>query len=131
MRFTHQQYAQALYESLQDTKPKDHDIVIENFVGLLKKNGDLAEYERVIAVFEAYDKEQRGIKEVEITTAHDGKLNKSILDHLNKLVGKDREIKHKVDENLIGGVVIRVEDTLIDASTKRQLEDLEQSLRNS
>lgn len=129
MRYTHQQYAQALYESLQDTKPKDHDTIIENFVTVLKNNGDLGEYERIITTYEAYDKEQRGVREVEITTAADATVNKSLLDQLNKLVGKNIDLKRKVDDNLIGGVVIKVEDTLIDASTKRQLEDLENTLK--
>src|SRR4051812_37993208 len=112
MRYTHQQYAQALYESIQDTKPKDHDQVIENFVDALKRNGDLAEYEAIVKVFEDYDRDQRGIREVEVTTTHDVKTSKGLLDHLNKLVGKNIEVKRKVDDKLIGGVVIKVEDTL-------------------
>ncbi len=129
MRYTHQQYAQALYESFTDTKPKDHNQIIENFILVLKKNGDLGEYEKIIAVFEDYDRSQKGVKEVEVTTAHEGKLSKEVLTHLNKLVGKNIEIKRKVDENIIGGVVIKVDDTLIDGSTKRQLEDLENTLK--
>lgn len=129
MRYTHQQYAQALYESFQDTKPKDHDQIIENFIEVLKKNGDLAEYEAIIQTFEDYDRSQKGIKQVEVTTAEEGKLSKEVLNHLNKLVGKNIEIKRKVDENIIGGVVIKVDDTLIDGSTKRQLEDLENTLK--
>ena len=129
MRYTHQQYAQALFESFQDTKPKDHDQIIENFIMVLKKNGDLSEYEKIIAVYEDYDRNEKGIKQVEVTTAQDTKLNKEVLNHLNKLVGKNIEIIRKVDENIIGGVVIKVDDTLIDGSTKRQLEDLENTLK--
>lgn len=131
MKFTHKQYAQALFEAIADTAPKDQDKVIENFIEILKQKGDLPEYERIIAAYEIYDKEQRGITEVEITTAGDTKLSKPILDELNKLIGKDIEIKEKVDSGIIGGIVVRAGDTLIDGSIKNQLNQLRQDLESN
>ena len=129
MRYTNLQYAQALYASLQDTNPKDYDQVIENFIAILKANGDLGAYEEIIAVYERYDKEQRGIKEVEVTAAMPTSVNKSLLNELNEIVGKNIEVKQKIDANIIGGVIIKVDDALIDGSVKRQLENLEDSLK--
>jgi F-type H+-transporting ATPase subunit delta len=131
MKFTHKQYAQALYEAIADTAPKDQDKVIENFIEILKQKGDLPEYERIITAYEIYDKEQRGITEVEITTAGDTKLSKPLLDELNKLIGKDIEIKEKVDSGIIGGIVVRAGDTLIDGSIKNQLNQLRQDLESN
>jgi F-type H+-transporting ATPase subunit delta len=128
MKFKAKQYAQALYEALQETKPKDQDIVIENFIEILKQKGDLAEYETIIAEYEVYDREQRGIKEVEITTAGGAQMNKSLINDLNEIIGADIEVKEKVDKNLIGGVVIKAGDTLIDGSIKNQLEQLRGNL---
>lgn len=130
MKFNHRQYAQALHEALADTTPKDQDKVIENFIEVLKAKGDLAEYEKIIAAYEVYDREQRGVTEVEVTTAEGAtKVNKSLIDDLNKIVGKDIEVKQKVDSNLIGGVVIRAGDTLIDGSVKNQLDQLQKNLK--
>lgn len=130
MKFNHRQYAQALHEALADTAPKDQDKVIENFIEILKAKGDLAEYEKIIAAYEAYDRELRGIVEVEVTTVEGStKVNKSLIDDLNKIVGKDIEVKQKVDSNLIGGVVIRAGDTLIDGSLKNQLDQLQKNLK--
>lgn len=130
MKFNHRQYAQALHEALADTAPKDQDKVIENFIEVLKAKGDLAEYEKIIAAYEVYDREQRGVTEVEVTTAEGStKVNKSLIDDLNKIVGSDIEVKEKVDSNLIGGVVIRAGDTLIDASLKNQLDQLQKNLK--
>lgn len=129
MRFTHEQYAHALYESFQDTKPKDHEKIIANFIEVLKANGDLSEYERIIDAFEVYDRQQKGIHQVEVTTAQDIELNKPLLNQLNEIVGGNIELKRKIDEKLIGGVVIKVDDTLIDGSVKRQLEHLENTLK--
>lgn len=128
MKFTHKQYAQALYEAIADTAPKDQEKVIENFIEVLKQKGDLAEYEKIIAAFEIYDGEQKGITEVTVTTAGDTELSKSMLNELNSLVGKDIEIKQKVDSGIIGGVVIRAGDTLIDGSVRNQLNHLRDNL---
>jgi len=129
MRFTHQQYAIALYDSLHDTAPKDHDRVIANFIEVLKNNGDVQEYETIIEVFESYDREQKGIKQVELTTAQPMEANRSLIQQLNEIVGGDAEIKQRVDERLIGGEVVKVEDTLIDGSIKNQLNKLKMNLK--
>ena len=129
MKFNHNQYAQALHEALQETSPKDHDTVIENFIEILKQKGDLAEYEKIIAAYEVYDRDQRGITEVEVTTAQGATtVNKSLIDDLNKIVSNDIEVKEKVNSNLIGGVVIRAGDTLIDGSIKHHLDELHKTL---
>ncbi len=128
MRFTHQQYVQALYETFQDAGPKDHDKIIANFIQALKSNGDLAEYEKIIEAYEVYDREQRGIKEVEVTTAREIEANRNLIHQLNEIVGSDVEVKQKVDERLIGGIVIKVDDTLIDGSIKTQLNHLKKNL---
>lgn len=131
MKFTHKQYAQALHEAISDTAPKDQDKVIENFIEILKAKGDLAEYEKIVAEYEIYDRQQKGITEVTVTTATDAKVSKSMLDELNKLVGKDIEIKERVDNNIIGGVVIRAGDTLIDGSVRNQLNHLRHDLESN
>ena len=40
------------------------------------------------------------------------------------------EIKTRVDESIIGGVVVRVDDTLIDASVRTQLNNLNNNLKS-
>lgn len=130
MRYSKEQYAQALYEALQDSAPKSHDRVIDNFIKTLKNNGDLGSYETIIETYETYDKEQRGVREVEITTASD-KVSKSVIDDLNKIVGKNATITHTTDDKIIGGVVIKVDDTLIDGSIKNHLNNLENTLKGS
>jgi F-type H+-transporting ATPase subunit delta len=53
------------------------------------------------------------------------------ISELNALVGKNLELKKKIDESLIGGVTIKVDDTLIDASVKSQLDKLKNTLSNN
>lgn len=128
MKFSVQQYAEALHQTLSETSPADQDKVIANFIRILGTNGDLHYYEAVIAEYEAVDRKQKGIREVEITTARDAEANSAVVEELNKAVGRDIDLKQKVDESLIGGVVVKIEDTLIDASVRGHLNKLKNKL---
>ncbi len=130
MKITSQQYAQALMDAVNETNPKDYDKVLDNFVKILSQNNDLAKYEEIEAAFRKLKLSAEGIKEAEITIAKDIEINHAIIKELNQAVGNKLEIKKKVDESLIGGVVVRVDDTLIDASVKTQLSNLNNSLKS-
>ena len=130
MKLTPQQYAQALMEAISETNPKDHDKVLENFVRILAQNGDLGKHEEIEREFRKLKLSGEGIKEAEVTLAKEIEINHAIINELNQAVGGKLEIKKKVDESLIGGMVVRVDDTLIDASIKTQLNKLNQSLKS-
>ncbi|MDE2312298.1 MAG: ATP synthase F1 subunit delta [Patescibacteria group bacterium] len=130
MKLTSQQYAQALMEVIGETNPKDHDKVLENFVRILAQNGDLGKHEEIEREFRKLKLSGEGIKEAEVTLAKEVEINHTIVNELNQAVGGKLEIRKKVDESLIGGVVVRVDDTLIDASIKTQLNKLNQSLKS-
>lgn len=128
MKFSVTQYAESLHQTLSETKPADTDKVISNFIRILNTNGDLHYYEAIIGAYEKIDREMKGIKQVEITTAHEVQINSEIVKSLNTVLGSDIELKKSVDESLIGGVVVRIEDTLIDASVRGQLNKLKNNL---
>lgn len=130
MRFSHKQYAQALFEAFHETTGRDHDKVIANFVEVLKANGDLREYEKIIDTFAEYDREQQGIKQVEVTTAHNLEPNRDLVHKLNELAGGKAEIKQKIDQGLIGGVVVKIDDTMIDGSIRHHLKQLKKDIIN-
>lgn len=128
MRYSIQHYASALYQALEETAPANQDNVIDRFVEILKKNNDLSYYEAIVAEYEKISKEARGISEAEVTLARDVKVNSDIIDSLNKVVSGQVEIKTQIDESIIGGVIVRVDDTLIDASIRGQLDKLKKGL---
>ena len=72
---------------------------------------------------------QQGISEAKVTVARDVEINSGLMKSLNEIIGNKVEIKKQVDAGIVGGVVVRVDDTLIDASIKTQLENLNQELR--
>jgi len=134
-KLTSNQYASALFEAVTETDPKDHDKVLDNFVKILAQNGDLGKYEEIDNEFRKLKLESQGIKEAEVTVAKETEINHQIIQQLNSVVQASGllsklEIKQKIDASIIGGVVVRVDDTLIDASVKTQLNNLNRELKS-
>ena len=127
MRFTSQQYAQVLYEAVHESK--DHDKVLDNFVSALAQNGDLGKFEEIEAEYKKLELKSKGILSGQATTAQEIEINSGLLNELNEIVGSKMEIKKQVDESIVGGVVVRVDDTLIDASVRTQLNNLNSQLK--
>lgn len=130
MKFSAKQYAAALMDSLQETNPKDQDKVLDNFVKVLAENNDLRLFDQIAGEFHKLDLGKQGTKQVNVKSAHPlGRANeKQILEELNKLAKMKVELKKEIDERLIGGVVIQMDDQVIDASVKNQLEELREEI---
>lgn len=130
MKLTSQQYAQALYDAVHETAPKDHDLVMDRFVQILAQNGDLNKHSEIEDEYKKLEMGAKGIKEAEVTVAREAELNHGIIDALNKIAGTKLELKTKVDEGIVGGVILKVDDTLLDASLKTQLNNLNKELKS-
>lgn len=129
MKYTVKQYALSLYQVLTETNPKDHDFVIDNFIRVLKGNKDLPAYEKIVTEVEQLFGTESITSKIEVTTAKEQSYNEKLLKDLNKYAKQNADIVHKVEPNILGGVVIKVDDTLIDASLKTQLENLREELK--
>ena len=127
-KFTPTDYARALYEAVHETK--DHDIVLNNFVRILAQNGDLGKADEIDTEYRKLKMKDKGISQAQVTVARDVQINATIINELNEVVKGKVELKQQIDDRIIGGVVVRVEDTLIDASVKTQLDDLNKNLKS-
>ncbi|MEO8065229.1 MAG: ATP synthase F1 subunit delta [Candidatus Doudnabacteria bacterium] len=132
MKYAAKQYAQALLEAIESARPQDESTVLDNFVKVLAENNDLRLFDEISSEFHKLDLARKGIKQAQITSAHP--LNKQneqeIVDQLNRLVNGKVEVKKQIDEQLIGGVIIRMDDQILDASVKNNLEQLKKELSN-
>lgn len=101
-----------------------------NLVRILAENERLAEIAGVAAVFEQERDRIEGRSQVEVTSAFalTDTQQKSIAESMSKRLGTDVDVSVTVDKSLIGGVVIRSGDTVIDASLRGRLGQLGQSL---
>ncbi len=101
-----------------------------NLVRILAENERLAEMAGVAAVFDEERDRTEGRSHVEVTSAFEltNTQQKSIADSMSKRLGTEVDVSVTVDKSLIGGVVIRAGDTVIDASLRGRLGQLGQSL---
>jgi len=131
MKLKEAQYAKTLYEVTKDKDQKEIDIVVSGFFKLLVKNGQFNLAKKIIAKFESFWNEKKGIIEVEvITRAEMGKENLVRVEEYikGKYEAKEVLINNKVDEKIKGGIIIKVEDEILDGSVANQLKMLKNNL---
>jgi len=127
-KMSNRQYAQALYEVTVDLKGEDLKHAITEFVRILVRDHKLRQGENIIAEFVKYSKKQAGEVEIEVTSARE--LDKTTLEKIKKIFGDKVEAVTKVDKSLLGGVSVKLEDRILDASLKTQLNKLKLSLNS-
>lgn len=123
-KLSNKQLAVALYEATKGAKPSDVSKILSGYVKLLFRARKLSKAEYIINEFVKYAKRQEGIQQIEITAARE--LDEKIVAVIKKAFGAKTEAELKVDESLIGGVMIKTEDKILDASIKTQLNKLKQ-----
>ena len=101
---------------------KAHPSVV-NFLKVLTRNGRFDCLSAVAVSAETLRNEAAGRVQGILTTATevDGEVVNRIADRLSKVVGKEVKLTSKVDSDVIGGMVIRIGDTVYDASVVNQL----------
>jgi len=97
---------------------------------LLIENNRLSLIAAIAEIFETYKAEDEGSIDVDVTTAFAfTKESKQIFNTtLEKAFGKKINMKIAVDSSLIGGVLVRAGDQVIDGSVRGQLQQLAQRL---
>ena len=74
--------------------------------------------------------EQNGLERAHVRSAVelDESSKKSLVDQISNIVGKKIELTTEVDPTIVGGLVARVGDKIIDGSIKTKLQGLRKSL---
>lgn len=98
----------------------------QNFVSVLAEYGRLALLPTIAELFELLKANHEKTMDVEVTSAFDLSDQEKIElgAALQRMLQRDINIETEVDKLLIGGVIIRAEDTVIDDSVKGRLEKL-------
>jgi F-type H+-transporting ATPase subunit delta len=97
-----------------------------NLAEILLDRGRLAIAPEMAELFREQTLAELGIVVADVTTAApiDKAAEAAITTQLSKIVGKQVQVRTHVDESIIGGVVARVGDQLIDGSVSNQLRRL-------
>ena len=102
----------------------------KNFLSLLLDKNRIGAVEAIFDYYSRLTDEASNVAGAEIITARplkDEALNK-IVESLEKLTLKKIRANVKEDDSLIGGVLVKIGDLVLDGSVKAQLEGLKESL---
>lgn len=102
----------------------------ENFIHLLIHNNKLALISTITRLFESYKAEDEGYIDVDVVTAFDfsEEAKAQFTVTLEKTLGKKVNMNVTVDSSLIGGVLVRAGDRVIDGSVRGRLQQLAKKL---
>ncbi len=117
-------------ELLRDALPSNTNRQVQNFVHLLASKNQVHLLPQIIAEFERYI--QRGplrqVARVTSAIALTASQKRSLEDKVRAKFGQDVDFEYAVDEELLGGVVVRVGDKVIDGSVAGKLAALKEKL---
>jgi F-type H+-transporting ATPase subunit delta len=101
-----------------------------SFVALITKNGREALLHAIAQEFDAQVKSYKGIVPMTLVSAVplEQETKESIIRKVQGAVKGTLEITEEIDEALIGGFVVKMGDTQIDASVLNQFNNLKQRL---
>lgn len=101
-----------------------------NFMGLVNEKGRISMLPAIAGAYDDLLDKQQGKIEVDVTVAH--KLGDDQLESVRRTVSealkRDAVVHQYVDDSIIGGIVLRVQDQLIDGSVRAQLSLMRQKL---
>ena len=103
----------------------------KNFIHLLVDNERLSVAAALAQAFESLRNEHEQVLDAHVSSAFpmDALQQQSMVDVLKAKFGRNVKVTVDVDESLIGGVVIRIGDEVIDASIRGKVSQLADALR--
>ena len=131
-RITAKQYAKSLYESLKEAKAEEVKGRIQNFLELLKRKKQLKILSKIFDNFVRIYQEEKGILTTEVITSQglSPQLKETVKEWLEKYTKRQPKITELINPEIIGGVIIKFEDAVIDASLANNLKKLQKAMIN-
>jgi F-type H+-transporting ATPase subunit delta len=118
--------AEALAEMLGERVSRP----IQNLIQLMLRRGRIDDLRRVAVEFRRLDDRRQGITHATATSATDLTQDevRALTARLEETTGGRIELDVEVDPSLLGGLIVRVGDRLIDGSVRGRLERLRNQL---
>jgi F-type H+-transporting ATPase subunit delta len=108
----------------------DADPELRNFLELLVEKQRMTEVFRIRREFDALWKRERRLIDVTVTSAVelDPAVVSRIGEEIERQTGRTVELASRVDEKILGGIVLQVGNMVLDASIRNRLEKLRKSV---
>ncbi len=126
--FSTQEKRDALSRVLEDADP-----TFLNFLGVLIDNHRMPVIFRARREFERLWEEEHRQLPVEVTSAIalDEQTLRQLSEQIGARTGKDVQLTARVDPEILGGLVVRVGNSIVDASIRNRLEQLRKQVARS
>lgn len=126
MKIAKREIVQALFELAQEN-PKNIKKIVEEFYSYLLHQKKTKILPFIFEELDKIEKEKQGIKEIEIESTHP--LSDEQKEEIKNLFkAKKVIIQEKINPRLIGGIIIKTDDKIFDASIKSNLERLKEEM---
>jgi F-type H+-transporting ATPase subunit delta len=104
----------------------DVDPVVMNFLNLLIEKHRMPVIFRIRGAYDALWEEENKLLPVEITSAVelDERTVKQLGDRISEQTGRKVDLSSHVEPDILGGIVVRVGNSVLDASIRNRLEQL-------
>ena len=104
-----------------------------NLMRLLRRKKRLALGGSIASFYRELLDIERGIVRVEVTSATplDDAQRQRLLEKLASETGKQVELEMRVDPSILGGIVVRIGDRMVDGSTRQRLRSLRTQLEHA
>lgn len=133
MKISAKQYALALQEATDGQTPGRCRAIIASWLRLIATNRDWHRLEQILAEVNIVWQQAEGLAEATAVSKHplSPQLLQQLTDYLKKLTGaKKIAWQTEIDKQLLGGVIVRCQDQVIDASLNQALARLKNNLAN-
>lgn len=101
-----------------------------NFLCVLTEKGRVGFYSEIFSEFKEMYNKQMNILEVTVVTSQpmSERIKGKLIDKLSSTSGKKIVLDERVDKSLLGGIILRYENTEIDSSVKGKLDKLKKQI---
>lgn len=125
---TAEQKAATLIALLED----ELDQAGKNFISLLADNGRLALLPEIAEQFRKLKAAQEASIEVDLTTAYElaDEQQQKLAQALSTKLGREVAVTAQVDKSILGGVIVRTDDLVIDGSVRARLAKLAEAMNS-
>ena len=134
MKVSPKQYAQALFEATKSKNKEEINQSVARLFEILKKRKRLDKIDEILEDFKLIWNEEKKCIDVVVTSKE--KLGEKERQEINKFLDKkypgfNVSCEEKINEQMLGGIVIQAGDDVFDGSLSKQLKNLKKQLKSN
>lgn len=131
MKITSQKYAQSVYELTEGKNREEVALILQRFINVLVNNRDLSKIDSVLGNFIKIYNENTDRLEVELISKFE--LSDDTVANIKEYISKKTNfgnisIRQIISDDILGSVVIKYEDKVLDISLNNILQQLKQKM---